>query len=70
MPDQVLTPRQLQVLLLRADGVNRESIAARLGVQPQTVRVHQQKALRSLGARNCAHAMLLIGRMGLLGEVS
>jgi DNA-binding NarL/FixJ family response regulator len=70
MPDQVLTPRQLQVLLLRADGVGPPEIADALGIDVETVHSHMKRALKRLDARDAANAMLLIGRMGLLGEVS
>lgn len=65
-----LTPRQLQVLLLRADGIAPPEIADALGIDVETVHSHMKRALKRLDARDAANAMLLIGRMGLLGEVS
>lgn len=70
MSDLKLTKRQLQVLQLRADGLHRMEIAERLGLDVETVDTHQYRAIKKLGTRNCAQAMLVLGRMGLLGEVT
>jgi PAS domain S-box-containing protein len=52
-----LTRRQLEVLLLMAEGKNSEEIAAELGVSIHTVRTHTQGILRTLNATNRLEAV-------------
>jgi PAS domain S-box-containing protein len=52
-----LTRRQLQVLLLVAEGKNSDDIAAELGISIFTVRTHIQGILRTFGAANRLEAV-------------
>lgn len=71
MPDQVhmpgLTPRQLQVLRLIADGFTRAEIGRLLGLSEQTVKAYASWAYGRLGARSAAHAVHLAHGYGLIG---
>ena len=49
-----LTPRQLEVARLAAQGLKRHEIAERLMVSTSTVSAHVQQAHRRTGARNRA----------------
>lgn len=62
-----LSPREIQVLQLVADGLRSKEIAKRLTIAEETVRTHVTNILARLGARNRAHAVALGYRCSLLG---
>lgn len=64
--DPPLTPRQLQILQLIADGCTNQRIASRLDLSPGTVKTHVGMLLRRLGARDRANAVAIGYRTGLL----
>jgi DNA-binding NarL/FixJ family response regulator len=51
-----LTPREVEVLRLLADGLTDREIAEALTVSPRTVETHVSSVLHKLGARNRAEA--------------
>ena len=61
-----LTPREIQVLELLAEGLPNKSIAARLGISDQTVKFHVASIAGKLGAANRTDAVRLAVRRGLL----
>ncbi|HEX4346867.1 MAG TPA: response regulator transcription factor [Vicinamibacterales bacterium] len=61
-----LTPRELQVLSLLAEGLPNKSIAARLGISDQTVKFHVAAISGKLGASNRTEAVRLAFRRGLV----
>ena len=61
-----LTPRELQVLELLAEGLPNKAIAARLGISDQTVKFHVASIAAKLGATNRTDAVRLALRRGLL----
>jgi PAS domain S-box-containing protein len=63
-----LTPRQLQVLELIADGQPAKAIAGRLGIAVATVRNHIRAILLELGARSQLEAVAQARKRGLLGS--
>lgn len=65
---QTLTPRQVEVLSLVAEGHSNKSIANRLSMAENTVRVHISAILRFLGVTNRTEAGVAASRMGLLQE--
>jgi DNA-binding NarL/FixJ family response regulator len=60
-PD-VVTPRQLEILQLLADGVHAKVIATRLGVAEATVRNHIRGVLVALGAHSQLEAIAMARR--------
>jgi DNA-binding NarL/FixJ family response regulator len=62
-----LTPRELEVLGLVADGLRNGEIAARLVVSPKTVDHHVSTVLAKLGVPNRQAATDQAARLGLLG---
>jgi DNA-binding CsgD family transcriptional regulator len=65
-----LTPRDLQVLALIADGLPNPEIAAELNITVETVKSHIRLIHRTLGARSRAHAVHLGHRHGLLVQAA
>jgi DNA-binding NarL/FixJ family response regulator len=61
-----LTPREVQVLELLAEGLPNKAIAARLGISDQTVKVHVAAISGKLGAANRTDAVRLAVRRGLV----
>jgi two-component system, NarL family, nitrate/nitrite response regulator NarL len=61
-----LTPREVEVLGLLAEGLSHEAIAKRLEIGPETVRTHARKAADRLGARTRTHAVATAIRQKLL----
>ncbi|HEY5431053.1 MAG TPA: response regulator transcription factor [Solirubrobacteraceae bacterium] len=57
-----LSPRELEVLELLADGLNGQMIAERLFLSPETVRTHVRNATSKLGARTRVQAVALVVR--------
>jgi DNA-binding NarL/FixJ family response regulator len=61
-----LTKRELEVLLLLADGLESEEIAGRLFISPKTVATHIQRILTKLGVHSRAQAVALAHRQHLV----
>jgi DNA-binding NarL/FixJ family response regulator len=61
-----LSPRELEVLQLLADGHTTDAAAERLFLSPATVRSYAENAMRKLEARNRVHAVATALRQGLI----
>ena len=61
-----VTPRELEVLELVADGLSTREIARRLWVTEETVKTHVRRLHDRLGARTRAHAVAIAYRSGIL----
>lgn len=62
-----LTPRQLEVLRLLAEGLETPEIAKRLGIAEETARNHIRALLRATGAHSRLEAVLMGMRLGVVG---
>ncbi|HUR95823.1 MAG TPA: LuxR C-terminal-related transcriptional regulator [Gemmatimonadales bacterium] len=51
-----MTPREIEVALLLAEGCSNSKVAARLGISPHTARHHTQRVLGKLGVRSRSEA--------------
>ena len=63
---EALTPREVEVLELLAEGLPNKAIAARLGVSDQTVKFHVAAISGKLGAANRTDAVRRAMRRGLI----
>lgn len=63
---EALTPRELQVLRMMADGLANEEIAAQLGISDHTAKFHVAQVLAKLGASSRAEAVAAGMRSGLV----
>lgn len=61
-----LTPRQREILVLMAHGLQNRDIAERLGMLEGTVKVHVKGVLQKLGVKNRTHAVIKGFRLGLV----
>jgi DNA-binding CsgD family transcriptional regulator len=61
-----VTPRELEVLGLVAEGLSTREIARRLWVTEETVKTHIKRLHDRLGARTRAHAVAIAFRSGIL----
>lgn len=61
-----LTPRELEVLALLADGLSNKEIAGRLAISDHTAKFHVNGILGKLGAQSRTEAVVLAARSGLL----
>jgi DNA-binding NarL/FixJ family response regulator len=61
-----LTPRELEVLRMLADGLGQDEIARVLFISPKTVSTHIEHVLQKLGVRTRAQAVALAYREDLL----
>ena len=61
-----LTPREVEVLELLAEGLPNKAIAARLGISDQTVKFHVASICGKLGAANRTDAARRALRKGLI----
>jgi DNA-binding NarL/FixJ family response regulator len=63
---EALTPREVQVLELLAEGLANKAIAERLGISDQTVKFHVASISGKLGAANRTDAVRRAVRRGLI----
>ena len=61
-----LTPRELEILEMMAEGMSNRRIAARLGISGYTVKFHVASVLGKLGAATRTEAVTLGVRHGLI----
>ena len=61
-----LTPRELEVLLLVAEGLTNRAIGSRLGISANTAKFHVQAVLAKLGVSSRTEAVVQATRLGLL----
>jgi DNA-binding CsgD family transcriptional regulator len=66
--DVHLTPRELSVLTLVADGLTAAAVARRLVVAERTVHKHLERAYAKLGVSDRVSAVLRAQRLGILPE--
>jgi len=65
-PVQPLTPRELEVLHLLAEGFGNKAIAPRLGISEHTVKAHIAAIFSKLHATTRAEAVVIGARQGLI----
>jgi DNA-binding NarL/FixJ family response regulator len=65
-PVQSLTPREVEVLAMLAEGLANKAIAARLGISGHTVKTHVAAVFGKLGVSTRAEAVASAARLGLL----
>jgi NarL family two-component system response regulator YdfI len=61
-----LTPREIEVLRMLAEGFGNREMASRLGISDHTVKFHVSSILDKLGAASRTEAVTLGIRMGLI----
>jgi two-component system NarL family response regulator len=66
MGANALSPRELKVLSLIAEGKSNKLIAAQLGITEGTVRTHVTNLMSKLGAASRTEAAMMAIRRGLL----
>ncbi len=65
-PQSALTPREVEVLALVAEGLSNKEIGQRLGTAGGTVKIHIQNVLAKLGAADRTHAVTIAIQRGIL----
>jgi DNA-binding NarL/FixJ family response regulator len=65
-PVQALTPREVEVLGMLAEGSGNKAIAVRLGISEHTVKTHVGSIFGKLGVSSRAEAVASAARLGLL----
>jgi DNA-binding NarL/FixJ family response regulator len=61
----VLSPRQIEVLRLVADGLSYKEVGARLFLSTRTIKYHMAEIMHRLHLENRAQVLAFAGRMGL-----
>jgi DNA-binding NarL/FixJ family response regulator len=69
IPDEELTPRELEVLQLLAEGLTQTQIARQLVISPRTVGTHIQNLLGKLDVHSRAQAVAHAHRAGLVRQL-
>ncbi|MCC7085443.1 MAG: response regulator transcription factor [Pirellulales bacterium] len=65
-PREALTPKEVEVLTLVAQGLGNKEIAARLGKATGTIKIHVQNILEKLGASDRTHAVTIAAQRGII----
>ncbi|MFC1969263.1 response regulator transcription factor [Chloroflexota bacterium] len=65
-----VSPRELEVLALIADGSSNSEIAGLLEIKYQTVKTHSHNVVKKLGAGNVTEAFMLALAKGLISVTS
>jgi DNA-binding NarL/FixJ family response regulator len=65
-PEDLLTPRQLEILVLLCRGQSSKEIGFDLGLSPKTVDVHRASIMNRLGLKDVASLTLYAVRAGLV----
>jgi DNA-binding CsgD family transcriptional regulator len=65
-PNQALTPREIEVLGMLAEGLGNKAIAWRLDISEHTVKFHVGSILAKLNASSRTEAVTLGIRQGLI----
>ncbi len=65
-PAPALTPREIEVLGMLAEGLGNKVIAARLGISDHTVKTHVAAIFAKLGVSTRAEAVVSAARLGLI----
>jgi len=63
---EALTPREIEVLQLIAEGLTNKSIAQQLDISPHTVKFHVNAILGKLNAQSRTEAVVRATRLGLI----
>ncbi len=61
-----LSPREVEVMQLVADGHTAQEIGKLLGIVEQTAKNYKTEAKGKLGAQNIVHAVVILMRSGVL----
>jgi NarL family two-component system response regulator YdfI len=65
-PAQALTPREVEILGMLAEGLGNKSIARRLGISEHTVKTHVTSVFAKLDVSTRAEAVAIAARSGLI----
>ena len=65
-PVQPLTPREIEILALVAEGLANKEVAVRLGISDHTVKTHLAALFAKLGVSSRAEAVASAARLGLI----
>ncbi|MBE9181052.1 response regulator transcription factor [Oculatella sp. LEGE 06141] len=65
-PSQVLTPREIEVLGMLAEGLGNKAIAKRLSISEHTVKFHISSIFTKFGVSSRTEAVMLGARQGLI----
>src|SRR5262249_22163099 len=65
-PREALTPREVKVLAMVAEGLSNKTIARRLGISEHTVKFHVSSIFAKLGVSSRTEAVTLGVRRGLI----
>ncbi len=64
--DDALTPRETEVLSEVAAGFSNKSVAERLGIADETVKIHMKRILSKLSARDRTQAVMIAVKRGII----
>lgn len=63
----MITSRERQILIMKANGLQSKQIAAALGIHRRTVEAHIASAKVKLGAKTTVHTVVMAIKRGLIG---
>ena len=64
----VLSPREMQVIMLIYEGLSNKEISTALGISQNTAKEYTSSVMRKLGAKNRTEAAIKASRMGIIRQ--
>lgn len=65
--EEILTDKEIEVVVLASEGLTLREIAIKMGKSPRTIDGYRDRILKALKARNMTHAVGLLFRTGVIG---
>ena len=70
MQPETVTPREIEIVKMIAQGFNSREISFQLFISEHTVHTHRRNIVRKLGVRNVAHLVHYFWQRGLFNQVT
>jgi DNA-binding CsgD family transcriptional regulator len=70
MQPETVTPREIEIVKMIAEGLNSREISFQLFISEHTVHTHRRNIVKKLGVRNVAHLVHYSWQRGLFNKLN
>ena len=67
---EVVTPREIEIVKMLAEGLNSKEISYQLSISEHTVHTHRRNIVKKLGVRNVAHLVSYAWQNGMFTSLN